>query len=91
MLKRNPRTAWREYGDQLVVITTDDTMVHTLNTTAAFIWKAIGKRGMYRERLEEIVREEFDVAEERMQKEIDTFIRTGIDKKIISCENIDTA
>lgn len=43
---RNPRTSWRKYGTDMLVITNDDKMVHKLNETGSSIWELTGPDGI---------------------------------------------
>jgi len=73
-VKRNPRTAWRQYGDQVMVITPDDRRVHQLNETASFLWNAVGEGEVEAPHLCEQLVKHFEVDPGRAKKDVTRFV-----------------
>lgn len=41
----NPRVAWRTLGDEVIIVTPDESVLYALNPTGSFIWQqATGQR-----------------------------------------------
>ena len=41
----NPRVAWRTLGDEVIIVTPDESVLYALNSTGSFIWQqATGRR-----------------------------------------------
>ena len=38
--EQNPRAAWRVYEGEAVIVSPEDSMLHTLNPVGSFIWEA---------------------------------------------------
>jgi len=74
LVKRNPRTASRQYEENTLVITPDDRQVHTLNATGTFLWNAIGEQGAEKDALLRKMAEAFDAPEETLRQDMDAFI-----------------
>ena len=78
----NPRVAWRSLGDEVVIITPDDSILYALNPTGSFIWQhATGQRS-----LDEIVSalcEEFDAAPEAAAADAAEFVQSLCAKNLL--------
>lgn len=77
---RNPRTACRRYDTQTLVITPDDSKVHTLNETATMLWEALGQGTCTAATLFDRALQEFDGEPEQVKNDIAVFIATGLDR-----------
>jgi len=79
---RNPQLAWREIDGEILIISPEDSQVHELNETAAFVWnRADGVRSV-----EEIAAEltaEFDVTIESARADIADLIAQLADKGLL--------
>jgi coenzyme PQQ biosynthesis protein PqqD len=65
----NPKLAWRELEDTIVIISPEDGQVHELNETAGFLWKQMdGQRTVAQ--LAFLLAEEYDVAREAAQADV---------------------
>lgn len=42
--EQNPRAAWRVYEGEAVIVSPEDSMLHTLNPVGSFIWEAADGR-----------------------------------------------
>ena len=42
--EQNPRAAWRVYEGEAVIVSPEDSMLHTLNAVGTFIWEAADGR-----------------------------------------------
>lgn len=81
-IAQNPDTPARTIEGEAIVITPHDSMLHTLNETATFIWdRADGTRT-----LAEIAAEllaEFEVGEEELRADAIAFVETAVDKGLM--------
>lgn len=70
---RSPRTAWRVYDGEAVVLCPDDSMLNTLNAVGTLIWEsADGQTPVTR--IVARICEEFDVDRERAECDTLAFI-----------------
>ena len=79
---RNPRTAWREYDGQVMVITPDDSKLHTLNESGSFLWKSLGEDGDTQDGLVAKLLEEFEVTQEEAKKDTKAFLKLMVEKQL---------
>ena len=79
---QNPDTPARTVDGSAIVITPHDSMLHTLNETATFIWdRADGSRTLATI-TEELVGE-FDVALEIARAEAEAFVQMAVEKGLM--------
>ena len=72
-LTQNPKTAWRVYDGEAVVLHPDDSMLNTLNAVGTLIWEAAdGKTPV--SAIVARISEEFDVKPERAERDVAAFI-----------------
>jgi hypothetical protein len=70
---QNPRTAWRVYDGQAVIVSPDDSTLHTLNAVGTLVWEvADGRRDVAA--IVARVCEAFDVAPERAEDDVRRFV-----------------
>jgi hypothetical protein len=78
---QNPRAAWRVYDGEAVIISPDDSTMHTLNAVGTLIWEAADGRTPLASIVARICAE-FDVDAPRAEREalgfIDTLCRRGL-------------
>ncbi|MFH0920177.1 MAG: PqqD family protein [Fibrobacterota bacterium] len=86
-MKRNPRTAWRQYGETVLVITPDDRKVHELNETASFLWNAVGEGGTSPANLCEGLVKSYEVEPGQAKKDVSKFVKLMVQKAILEKEN----
>lgn len=81
-IKQNPDTPARTLDGEAIVITPDDSVLHTLNDTATFIWdRADGTRT-----LQAIAGElgaEFEVDPETLQREAIAFVEDAVRRGLL--------
>jgi hypothetical protein len=71
---QNPRTAWRVYDGQAVIVSPDDSTLHTLNEVGTLVWVAADGRHDVAAIVERIC-QEFDVARERAEADVQRFVQ----------------
>lgn len=86
-VKRNPRTAWREYDGTTLVITPDDSMLHKLNSTGTFVWGLLGEHGVLADDLLKAMAQRFDGERETMQRDLEGFLEQLSSKGVVMMES----
>jgi hypothetical protein len=71
---RSPRTAWRVYDGEAVVLCPDDSMLNTLNAVGTVIWESADGKTPISAVVARIC-EVFDVDHERAERDTQAFIR----------------
>jgi hypothetical protein len=70
---RNPHLAWRQIEGEIVIISPEDSQVHELNETAAFVWMhADGTSSV--EEIADALTTEFEVAREAARADISELV-----------------
>ena len=72
---QNPRAAWRVYEGEAVIISPDDSTMHTLNPVGTLIWEAADGRTAVASIVARICAE-FEVEAARAEREALGFIET---------------
>ncbi len=72
-LTQSPKTAWRIYDGEAVVICPDDSTLNTLNAVGTLIWQAADGRTPVSAIVTRIC-DEFDVEPERAERDVTVFI-----------------
>jgi len=71
--EQNPRAAWRVYEREAVIVSPEDSMLHTLNPVGTFIWEAAdGRTGL--EAIVGRVCEAFDVERATAARDATAFV-----------------
>jgi hypothetical protein len=70
---QNPRVAWRVYDGEAVLVSPDDSMLHTLNAVGTTIWEAADGRTSLDTIVERIC-VAFDVDQRTARHDADTFV-----------------
>lgn len=79
---QNPDTPARTLDGEAIVITPDDSVLHTLNDTATFIWdRADGTRTL--QAIAEEMTDEFDVDTETLQREAVAFVEDAVKRGLL--------
>jgi len=78
LLARNPRTAFRSYDSQTLVITADDSKVHVLNETSGAIWELLEKGALTIDSIADSLEQAFDCAREEIMQGVTSFAATGL-------------
>ena len=72
-LMQSPRTAWRVYDGEAVILWPDDSTLNTLNPVGTLIWEAAdGQRPL--SAIVAMICEEFDVDPERAKQDATAFV-----------------
>jgi len=82
-IKRNSRTAFREYDGTTLIITSDDRMVHKLNETGTFIWNHLGETEQSQDEIISMLQKEYEVSAEQALSEVGIFIDNALKTGII--------
>jgi len=82
---RNPMAAWTEFEDKTFVISAEDSTLHELNATGAFIWQQMESK-LTKKELAERVASEFDVTPEQVLADVDDFISALVNKNLVRKE-----
>ena len=72
-LAQNPRAAWRVYDGEAVIISPDDSTLHTLNAVGTLIWEAADGKTMLGAIMGRICTE-FEVEPESAERDAMAFI-----------------
>lgn len=81
-IRQNPDTPARTLDGEAIVITPDDSVLHTLNDTATFIWdRADGTRTL--QAIADQMREEFDVDPDTLQREAVAFVEDAVKRGLL--------
>jgi hypothetical protein len=86
-LVQNPRAAWRVYDDEAVIVSPDDSTLHTLNPVATRIWE----RADGRTPLGAIVAAlcgEFDVAPEVAARDAAAFVAVLSERGLLTVSDV---
>ena len=70
---QNPRAAWRVYDDEAVVVSPDDSTLHTLNEVGTLVWEAADGRTPLTAIVGRVC-ERFDVGAPSAERDVTTFI-----------------
>ena len=70
---QNPRAAWRVYDDRAVIVTPEDSRLHTLNEVGTVVWTAADGRTEMTDIVARVCRE-FDVTVARAAADVDAFV-----------------
>ncbi len=85
-LAQNPDTPARTIDGEAIVITPHDSTLHTLNTTATFIWdRADGSRTL--EAIAQEMLEEFDVEEDVLRADALAFVEEAVSKGLMQASD----
>lgn len=80
--RQDPATPTRTLGEQAIVITPHDSVLHTLNATGTFIWELCdGTRSL--DEIAQACAKEFDVSEEMARKEAADFVQHAANSGLI--------
>ena len=82
-IKKNPRTAWRKYDENALLITPDDSKIHKLNETATFIWEMLQDKTLSINEIAQEIVNEFEVSIEIAEKDIKNIINKMAKKQIV--------
>ena len=74
-LTQNPRTAWRVYDGEAVILRPDDSTLNSLNAVGTLIWEAADGKTLVSAIVARIS-EEFDVEPERAERDVTAFVET---------------
>ena len=81
-LTQNPKTAWRVYDGEAVVLCPDDSTLNTLNAVGTLIWEAAdGKTPV--SAIVARISEEFDVEPERAERDVAAFIEKLCQRELL--------
>lgn len=72
-LAQNPQAAWRVYDGEAVIISPEDSRLHTLNAVGTLIWQAADGKTAVSGSLARIC-EEFEIEPERAERDLYAFI-----------------
>jgi hypothetical protein len=86
LIRQNPRTAWRRYGDAMIVVTVDDRMVHKLSETGMAIWNAASGNGAKVAGIVSRMEQQFEAPHEEIDADVRELVRCLIDKKVLISE-----
>ena len=70
---QNPRAAWRVYDGEAVIVSPEDSTLHTLNEVGTLIWEAADGLTSV-EALAARIAGEFDVSSETARRDAEAFI-----------------
>ena len=70
---QNSRAAWRVYDGEAVIVSPDDSTLHTLNEVGTLIWEAADGLTSV-EALAARIAGEFDVSSETARRDVEAFI-----------------
>lgn len=81
-LSQNPDTPARTIDGEAIIITPDDSKLHTLNDTATYIWdRADGTRTL--EAIAADMLDEFEVDAETLRKEAVAFVEDAVQRGLM--------
>ena len=87
---QNPRVAWRVYDGEAVIVSPDDSSLHTLNAVGTFIWESADGRT----RVGEIVRrlcEAFEVGPDRAERDVAAFVENLTGRGLLTLTDAPTS
>ncbi len=82
VIKQNPKAAWKEADDKLYIISPETGTIHTLNETAAFIWKEAKKPVKVSAIIDKMLTE-FKASKKTLQKDILEFVQGYLNEKLL--------
>ncbi len=77
------KIAYRTIVDEVVVMTPDDSMLHTLNSIGSDIFSNINGKKSVKE-ICDIIYKDYDATEEKIAKDVSKFISELVKKNILS-------
>ena len=86
---QNPRAAWRVYDDRAVIITPEDSRLHTLNEVGTVVWAAADGRTAMTDIVTRVCRE-FDVTTERAAADVDAFVADLVGRGLLTVSDTPT-
>jgi hypothetical protein len=81
-LAQNPRAAWRVYDGEAVIISPDDSILHTLNAVGTLIWEAADGKTPVGAVVGRIC-DEFEVEPEPAERDAMAFIETLCQRRLL--------
>jgi hypothetical protein len=79
---RGPDTPGRDVAGEVVVVTARDSVLHSLNATATFVWdRADGTRTL--EQIAAAMLDEFDVDPATLRRELVDFVDTAVSRGLL--------
>jgi hypothetical protein len=72
-IRLNPDVAFRRVGDELVLVNLRTNEIFALNPTAARLWELLSG-GRDRASAEVVLLEEFEISQEQLRTEVDSFL-----------------
>ncbi len=83
---RNPMAAWTEFEDKTFVISAEDSTLHELNSTGAFIWQEMEAR-LSRQEIADRLVSQFEVTAEQALADVDEFVAVLVSKGLLKKES----
>lgn len=83
--RRNPQTAGRIIDGLAFVVTPDDNKLHTLNTTATYVWQ-LASEGCTADRAADALTARFEVDRDRALRDIEICLSDLVGKQILIIE-----
>lgn len=80
---QNPRAAWRVYDGRAVIVSPEDSRLHTLNEVGTVVWQAADGRTPVEE-IVALVCREFDVTADRAAADVDAFVDQLVARGLLS-------
>jgi hypothetical protein len=80
---QNPRTAWRVYDGEAVILCSDDSMLSSLNAVATLIWESADGKTPVSAIVDNICAQ-FDVDRERAWRDAAAFIDTLRERGLVT-------
>src|SRR3989304_9296578 len=78
----NPRVAWRPLGDEVIIVTPDESVLYALNSTGSFIWQqATGRRTV--EEITAALCREFETEPEAAAADTKDFLQSLIERGLV--------
>ena len=79
---QSERSAHRILDDQAVVMTPQDSMIHTLNAVGTVLWNSVDGNRTVKD-ICDLVEEEYEVPRPKLEKDILDFFQILLDRKVI--------
>jgi len=84
MISRNPKAAWQEVDDKIVVVTPHTRKIHILHGSGSDIWKRLSNSREF-ESIVEFLASEYNIEVKEAYGDVENFCAELIEKDVIQC------
>ena len=80
---QNPQAAWRVYDGEAVIVSPEDSTLHTLNEVGTLVWEAADGRTPVTDIVARVC-ERYDVETRAAERDVEAFVERLIEQRLIT-------